>query len=211
MTDGATGRGRACRALLFAAVTTALAAVAHWLGGGMVAGPAALAAAVAGAAVLGWYVVPRRRARTVVLSSIAAQIALHVGFAASMGGTSAMSMLLCGHGPMTRAPAVVPLTLAAQHGGLAAELLSTRGLPMLAAHVVAAALCGAWMHAGERLVTELGQLVAGALRPGLLLALGPSRRVRPHTGCLVRQAPRHLRGRAVGAAGLRGPPRLLPC
>ncbi len=192
-------------------ITTAVAIAGHLLGSGMLVGLWPALAALAAAGVAGWFLVPRRRGRAVVISSIALQLAMHVGFSASMatGKFSAMSMVLCGTPHLNLAPTGLTPTLVAGHGpSVLAVLLSRPALPMLAAHLVAAAISGLWMHSGERVVTALAD-AAAALRSGrilILLATPAESPVRQRSWDLHGGAGRSPRGRSVGAFGLRGPP-----
>jgi hypothetical protein len=211
-----TGRGRAARASTFAVVCLALATGAHWFGSGMLPGPRVLIAAGAAAAVVGWLVVPRRGPLLLAGTTVAVQLGMHMGFAASMtrGAMTPMSLILCrGHDAAAPLPVHVTALPIATHAS--GGVLGAAGVPMLAGHLVAAVLAGLWMHHGERLFTSLGALL-DAVRTAVLRVVRGWVVAIP-TGARIRRAgvapriSRQFLDRAIAAAGLRGPPVTLPC
>jgi hypothetical protein len=210
-----TGRGRAARALVFAVVSVALATGAHWFGCGLVPHPSVLIAALSATAVIGWFVAERRHGATLVGTTAAVQIAMHVGFAASMatGGMSSMSLILC-RDRQSVGPTHAESLPMAVHGG--SVLTNSHGIPMLAGHLAAAVLVGLWMHHGERLFSSVGALfgalaatvrrLARRLLGGCLSGPGEV-----HLSFSVATHARHLRDRTAGAVGLRGPPTPQTC
>lgn len=217
MDQAAGARGRGLGALLFGLVTVTAAVLAHWSGSGMTASPVVVVAGLAVASAVGWWLVPRRRARTVVLASVGLQVALHAGFAGSMalGGMRAMSLILCqtGHvgGVRVDAPAGF---LAPQHGALA-MLVGHQGMVMLAAHLIAGAVSGTWLYAVDRLARGL-LAVLHALARAALPALPPVALTRPRHRAWTPAprdawAPDRLRDWVAAGCGRRGPPALEPC
>lgn len=212
----AVARGRTVRALLFGAVTTSAAVLAHWSGSGMTAPLGVVAAGFAVATLVGWRLVPRRRARSVVLASVGLQVALHAAFAAGMaaGGMRVMSLLLCqaGHVQGVRVDAP-PGFLAPQHG-LLAMTVGLPGLPMLLAHVVAGAVSGGWLYAVDHLGRALAAVAHAVLRSALPAV--------PAAGTIAYRPPAPRPGRRRRAiadtcdevragCGRRGPPALASC
>lgn len=214
--DAAAGtRGRGARALLFALVTTVAAVLAHWSGSGMTASPVVVVAGFAVAAVVGWRLVPRRRARSVVLASVGLQVAMHAGFAASMalGGMNAVSLILCRAGHVGGVPVDAPAGFLAPQHGLLAGLVGVQGLPMLCAHLAAGAVSGAWLYAVDRLGRALLAAVHAVVRvavppPAPAGALVPPR---PRFAHDERRAPAYLCDRVSSGCGRRGPPALASC
>jgi hypothetical protein len=211
--DAARGAsGRALGALLFGVVTTVAAVLAHWSGSGMTASPAVIAGGFLLATPVGWWLLPGRRGRSVVLSSIGLQVVMHVGFAASMavGGMNAMSMLLCRGGHVGGVPVDIPAGyLAPQHSAIA-MLIGLQGVPMLLAHVMAGAISGSWLYAVDRLARGLVAVLHTVLRAAspTVVACGAAT-----LGLPVRAVPwREQRAAAylcdwvTGGAGRRGPP-----
>ncbi|MER5434917.1 hypothetical protein [Streptomyces sp. NPDC002588] len=166
---------RMLRAAMFAAVCVLLAALGHVLMSGVHVPGWALAAAAAATGGAGWCLAGRERGTApVVAVVVAAQAALHSAFAyarpagtaASMAGAATDSVRMAGMADMTdvadmahSAPVPVPVT--SWSGG------------MLAAHLLAALLCGLWLAYGEkaafRFLRAVGGWLAAPLR--LLLAL----------------------------------------
>lgn len=201
------------RALLFGLVTTVAAALAHWSGSGMTSSPVVVVLGFVAATAVGWWLLPRRRARSVVLSSVGLQVAMHVGFAASMtvGGMRALSLVLC----QTEHPGGIRVDapagfLAPQHGALAL-LFGLRGVPMLLAHIAAGAVSGAWMYAADHLARGLAALVAAVVTIALPPAAPPPVR-RPVRAARrqAQRAPAYLCDWVTGGCGRRGPPACAP-
>jgi hypothetical protein len=196
---------------VFATVTTGVAVAGHWLGCGMVVGFLPALTAVGVASLVGWLLVPRRSGRTVVVTSVVIQLVMHMGFAASMasGKFGPMSLILCGQQHMNMSGMSPGSTMVMPRAGVLAELLSRQGLPMLGAHLAAAAVSGMWMHGGEELVTALAQAAALWCVELLIWVLVPavSHHRRTQAWLVGDDGLLSLRGRAVGGSGLRGPPR----
>ncbi|MZF86364.1 hypothetical protein [Streptomyces sp. SID5643] len=201
---------RALRAAVFAAVCVVLAALGHvMMSGDHVPVPMLLAGWVVTGAV-GWCLAGRERGlRPVVGVAVAVQTALHSAFslgapAPSAPGAHSMDMPSMSHG-----------TLSMSHGMSAGALSPHAGhlpggdssLGMLAAHLLAALLCGLWLGHGERAVFRLlravGSRLAAPLRLLSALPVPPPptvrRRRRP-----TNRSPRRLL--LVHAITTRGPP-----
>ncbi|MEU9228619.1 hypothetical protein AB0D40_30145 [Streptomyces massasporeus] len=219
---------RAGRAAVFAAVCVVLAALGHVM---MAEAAVAWWALVAGAAAVGgsaWLLAGRERGlRVVVPFTVAAQTALHAWFsftqtavspapASSMPahlhamehGTHSMPESHSGHGMDGMASMGHGMdgmdTLASAGHGMAG--MSSTG--MLAAHLLAALLCGLWLAHGERAAFRVLRALAGwlvaPLRLLLRLPAPPHRpRVRARRGDAAR-APRRLF--LTHAITTRGPP-----
>lgn len=216
--DAAVGaRSRALRALLFATVTIVAGVLAHWTGSGMTASPVVVLAGFVLATVVGWRLLPRRRARSVVLSSIGLQLALHVGFAASMavGGMRALSLVLCQSQHLGGVPVDAPPGfLAPQHGALA-MLFGLQGIPMLLAHIAAGAVSGTWLYAVDRLARGLVAVVEAVVRSAMpataLAGARPLRTPRRRVARRDERGPAYLCNWVTGGCGRRGPPATASC
>ncbi|MEV0238436.1 hypothetical protein AB0I06_00635 [Streptomyces sp. NPDC050674] len=228
---------RTIRAAVFAAACVVLAALGHVMMSGDHVPPVTLGAGWALTGVAGWCLAGRERGlRTVVAVAVAVQTALHSAFSLgprtpSVQGMHSMTMPSMGHttppmpmprgngmghgegsmshamGSMTHDMGSLPLPLG--HAGHAPG--GDASLGMLAAHLLAALLCGLWLGHGERavfrLLRALGSRLAAPLR--LLTALPapppppvrgrrrPSHRT-PHTLLLVHAIT--TRGPPAGAA-----------
>ncbi|MFJ4278437.1 hypothetical protein [Streptomyces massasporeus] len=220
---------RTGRAAVFAAVCVVLAALGHVM---MAEAAVAWWALAAGAAAVGgsaWLLAGRERGLHVVVPfTVAAQTALHAWFSftqtavgpaptpsmpahthAMAHGTHPMPMSHSGHGMDGMAAMGHGMdTLASAGHGMAG--MSSTG--MLAAHLLAALLCGLWLAHGERAAFRVLRALAGwlvaPLRLLLRLPAPPHRpRVRARRGDSAR-APRGLllthtittRGPPVGTA-----------
>ncbi|MBX9365915.1 hypothetical protein [Streptomyces sp. WAC04114] len=226
---------RTGRAAVFAAVCVVLAALGHVL---MAEAAVAWWALVAGAAAVGgaaWLVAGRERGLHVVVPfTVAAQTALHAWFSftqtavspapspsmpahtyamehgshAMEHGSPSMPMSHSGHG--------MDGTAAMGHGMDGMDTLASAGhgmagmssTGMLAAHLLAALLCGLWLAHGERAAFRVLRALAGwlvaPLRLLLRLPAPPHRpRVRARRGDSAR-APRRLL--LTHAITTRGPP-----
>ncbi|MEU0584647.1 hypothetical protein [Streptomyces sp. NPDC006132] len=175
---------RAIRAAVFAAVCVVLAALGHVMMSGdhvplptLVAGWAATGAA-------GWCLAGRERGlRLVVTVAVAVQTALHSAFS--------LAPQAQGTGPAagTPAPGAHSMDMASMgHGADSMESMSAHmghmghtgnapggdsSLGMLAAHLLAALLCGLWLGHGERAAFRLLRAVGGRLAAPLRLLLAP--------------------------------------
>ncbi|MGW6547417.1 hypothetical protein ACWGBH_31900 [Streptomyces massasporeus] len=219
---------RAGRAAVFAAVCVVLAALGHVL---MAEAAVAWWALVAGAAAVGgsaWLLAGRERGLHVVVPfTVAAQTALHAWFSFTQTAVSpapapsppahphAME-----HGthsmPMSHAGPGMDGTASMGHGMDGLDTLASAGhgmagtssTGMLAAHLLAALLCGLWLAHGERAAFRILRALAGwlvaPLRLLLRLPAPPHRpRVRARRGDSAR-APRRLL--LTHAITTRGPP-----
>uniref|UniRef100_A0AAU1ZUV5 Integral membrane protein n=1 Tax=Streptomyces sp. NBC_00093 TaxID=2975649 RepID=A0AAU1ZUV5_9ACTN len=204
---------RTLRAAVFAAVCVLLAALGHVLMSGssvpwwtLVAGTVVMAGA-------GWCLAGRERGLPLVVGVVVvAQGALHsaFSFARSTVGTSADSMDMTHTGMDADAGMDTGMVMGLghmAHGGHGTDALSS-SYGMLAAHTLAALLCGLWLAYGERAAFRILRAVAGRLVAPLRLALArpvtPDRpRLRPRRGTSDR-APRLLP--LVHAITSRGPP-----
>lgn len=223
---------RTVRAAVFAVVCVLLAALGHvMMSGGTVpwwalGGSGAL---IGGA---GWCLAGRERGLPLIVSAVvAAQAVLHSVFSlaqssGSLGVWGAAASVFTGHdmnsmpmGPMSMSSMSrnsVPMDSTRMdamdmgvmdHLGHAADGTSS-SLGMLAAHLLAALLCGLWLAHGERAVFRVLRALAGLLAAPLRLPLAlpaPVSRPRPR----VRRdrsarAPRRLL--LVHAITSRGPP-----
>ncbi|OXS30605.1 hypothetical protein [Streptomyces sp. XY006] len=208
---------RAMRAAVFAAVCVVLAALGHvMMSGDHVPVPVLLGGwAVTGAA--GWCLAGRERGLGVVVAvAVVVQTALHSAFSLAPGATApAPTAHGAGStGSMDSMPTTMPMSMPMPlHTGMghAGHMGDTSGgdssLGMLAAHLLAALLCGLWLGHGERavfrLLRALGSRLAAPLR--LLFARPappppPARVRRPSSD----PAPRLLL--LVHAITSRGPP-----
>ncbi|MFD8216530.1 hypothetical protein ACFV2U_22955 [Streptomyces sp. NPDC059697] len=223
---------RTVRAAVFAVVCVLLAALGHVMMSGGTVPWWALGASGAVTGGAGWCLAGRERGQPLIVSAVvAAQAVLHSVFSlaqssGSLGVWGAAASVFTGHdmnsmptGPMSMSsmpPNSVPLDStrmdamdmgAMDHLGHAADGTSS-SLGMLAAHLLAALLCGLWLAHGERAVFRVLRALAGLLAAPLRLPLAlpaPVSRPRPR----VRRdrsarAPRRLL--LVHAITSRGPP-----
>lgn len=225
---------RAVRAAVFAAACVLLAALGHVMMSGTAVPWWTLGAGAVGVGGTAWLLAGRERGLPLVVSlAVAAQAALHSGFslaqaaaqpsdgvplvrrwvqhmlcAAPMpdaGATSATSM------PAVPAMPASPMGSSMEHmdhmgGGHHMSGMSPTG--MLAAHLLAALLCGLWLAHGERAAFRVGRAFAGwlvaPLRVPLALPTPAHRpRVRPQRH---RSAGRPRQFLLVHAITSRGPP-----
>ena len=203
---------RTLRAAVFAAVCVLLAALGHVL---MSGSAVAWWTLVAGTVVMGgagWCLAGRERGLPLVVGVVVvAQGALHSAFSFTRGtagsaGMSMDSMDMTHTGTNTSADMGMAMGHMA-HGGHGTDVLSS-SYGMLAAHTLAALLCGLWLAYGERAAFRILRAVAGRLVAPLRLVLAlpatPDRpRLRPRRGSSDR-APRLLP--LVHAITSRGPP-----
>ncbi|TXS29424.1 hypothetical protein EAO71_12095 [Streptomyces sp. ms191] len=221
---------RVLRAALFAAVCVSLASVGHLFMSAHELAPSALSLAFAVTGGLAWLAGGRRRGTVAIGGGLlAVQAALHLIFSSvrSHDGThhAGLADTTPGDHALTDAAAPDAASSAAHLAGsvmshpMAADmeqpLTATAGhtpLGMLAAHLLAALVCGLWLARGEAalfaIARAVGTLAFTPLR--LLLAVvrvrvpelpQPVRPRRPHT--------RRLRGVVLAQArSRRGPPRL---
>ena len=208
---------RTLRAAVFAAVCVVLAALGHVLMSGSAVAWWTLAAGALVTGGAGWCLTGRERGLPLVVGVVVvAQGALHSAFSFARGmetGSAGMPM-----DSMDMAHAGVGADMGmgmgmgtgaghAAHGHLGPDVLSS-SYGRLAAHTLAALLCGLWLAYGERAAFRILRAVAGRLAAPLRLALAlpalPDRpRLRPRRGRSDR-APRRLE--LVHTITSRGPP-----
>ncbi|MDX3751821.1 hypothetical protein [Streptomyces sp. AK08-02] len=208
------GRGsRALRATVFAAVCVLLAALGHVLISGSSVDRWTLAAGAVVTAGAGWCLTGRERGLPLVVAVVVvAQGALHSVFSIAQDlvtgpvgtTTDSMDMAHTGTGSL---PGTTGMGMRMNmgegaghpaHGGHGTDLLSS-SYGMLAAHTLAALLCGLWLAYGERAAFRIVRAVAGRLAVPLRMVLTPS-----GTPDWLRLRPRPRRNRSDRA------PRLLP-
>ncbi|MFJ6498867.1 hypothetical protein [Streptomyces virginiae] len=183
---------------MFAALCVLLAATGHLLMSGVPVPWWALAVAFPGTAATAWTLAGRERGLlAVTTAAVAVQAVLHAGFtlAQSLVGPAAPtgSGQMSSMAGMTRPPGVgTPAATAhahhAMHGATdtASALAGATGGPlpvgvheagamspagMLAAHLLAAVLCGLWLAHGERAAFRVVRAVAGRLWTPMRLLL----------------------------------------
>jgi hypothetical protein len=217
---------------VFAVVCVLLAALGHVMMSGGTVPWWALGASGAVIGGAGWCLAGRERGLPLIVSAVvAAQSALHSVFSlaqssGSLGVWGAAASVFTGHdmnsmptGPMSMSsmsPNSLPMDStrmdamdmgAMDHLGHAADGTSS-SLGMLAAHLLAALLCGLWLAHGERAVFRVLRALAGLLAAPLRLPLAlpaPVSRSRPRARrARSVRAPRRLL--LVHAITSRGPP-----
>ncbi|MGY1496932.1 hypothetical protein ACW4TU_10055 [Streptomyces sp. QTS52] len=210
---------RTLRAAVFAAVCVLLAALGHVLMSGSTVAWWTLAAGALVTGGAGWCLTGRERGLPLVVGVVVvAQGALHSAFSLTRStgtgaGTGSADMAMdsmdMAH---TSTSMAMGMDMGARvghlaHGGHGMDVLSS-SYGMLAAHTLAALLCGLWLAYGERAAFRILRAVAGRLAAPLRLVLAlPATpdRPRPH---LRRsgsdRAPRLLP--LVHAITSRGPP-----
>lgn len=150
---------RTARAAMFAAVCVVLAALGHVLMSGHDVPSWTLAAGLAATGAAGWCLAGRERGLPLVVAVVvAAQTALHQAFSLAHPTTPP------------------PMGGAHHHGGSTGDDSPSSG--MLAAHLLAALLCGLWLAYGERAVFRLLRVLAQRLAAPLRLLL--ARPAAPH-------------------------------
>ncbi|MEV7392677.1 MULTISPECIES: hypothetical protein [unclassified Streptomyces] len=165
---------RTIRSAVFAAVCVLLAALGHVMMSGSTVPGWALAAGMAVTAALGWALSARERGLPLVASAaVGAQTALHSGFSAAQVWTTRTA-------PMGAMHMDAAGDMASMHMGPAhmdpVEYLGfgtggTASTGMLAAHLLAALLCGLWLGHGERAAFRILRALAGRLTAPLRLLL----------------------------------------
>ncbi|MFE2280694.1 hypothetical protein ACFXAE_26410 [Streptomyces sp. NPDC059454] len=197
---------RTVRAAVFAAVCVVLAALGHVMMSGDHVPLWTLAAGWTVTGTLGWGLAGRERGLPLVTAvAVAAQTVLHSAFSLVSPAADAVDMGGMSHG-MHSMP--VPTgTSAGTEGHMAPSGHSSAG--MLAAHLLAALLCGLWLGYGERAVFRVLRAVGGWLAAPMRLlfpAPVPSRRpsLRARRRRRSHRAPRLLL--LVHAITSRGPP-----
>ncbi|MEU6252578.1 hypothetical protein [Streptomyces sp. NPDC047043] len=200
---------RTIRAAVFAAVCVLLAALGHVMMSGRDVPAWAMAAGVALTGVAGWCLAGRERGLPLIVTVVvAAQTGLHSAFSlaqsstnvadavdmgpmrmgpmhmgprhmgsANMDSMNSMGPMSMGHMDMSHMDHMGPMEGAGQSVG------GSSSFGMLAAHLLAALLCGLWLAYGERAAFRILRAVAGWLAAPLRLLLAlpvPSHRPRPH-------------------------------
>ncbi|MCC0094444.1 hypothetical protein K7B10_06505 [Streptomyces flavotricini] len=213
--------GRCCRAFraaLFAAVCVLLASLGHLLMSGATVPWWALAAAAAATGAAAWFLADRERGLSAVTcATVAVQAVLHTAFSLAQAAArpSALPPPVPGTGGHahhaahamadggTAMPMQMPMQMSDGH-----VLGSASSTGMLAAHLLAALLCGLWLAYGEQGAFRVLRALAGLLLVPLRWAFRlpvPADRPRPR----VRPGRRAgtLRGLLlVHAITSRGPP-----
>ncbi|MFI9611559.1 hypothetical protein ACIHCM_07680 [Streptomyces sp. NPDC052023] len=214
---------RTVRAAVFAAVCVLLAALGHVLMSGSHVPWWALAAGGAATGAAGWGLAGRERGLALIVTVVVtAQTALHSAFSVAQSAAPARAGAM-GHAmpASPRGDAGMPAThMAAAHthapdavdmghgGDMSHVMDGSSSFGMLAAHLLAALLCGLWLAHGERAAFRLLRAVAGWLAAPLRLppaVPAPPRHPRPR---LWRRAPARTPRRLllVHAITSRGPP-----
>ncbi|MEU6182217.1 hypothetical protein [Streptomyces coeruleorubidus] len=206
---------RTVRAAVFAAVCVVLAALGHVMMSGDHVPPGTLLAGWAVTGVAGWCLAGRERGlRLVVAVAVTVQTALHSAFSLAPAAplrsprVDSMDTGDGGMGAMGHDMGAMDPMSASEHLGHAGHTPGgDSSLGMLAAHLLAAMLCGLWLGHGERAVFRLLRAVGGWLAAPLRLLLAlpvpppPPVRVRRWSSD---RAPRLLL--LVHAITSRGPP-----
>ncbi|MFJ4950430.1 hypothetical protein [Streptomyces sp. NPDC088760] len=212
---------RTIRAAVFAAVCVVLAALGHVLMSGSDVPAWALAAGLVGTGAAGWSLAGRERGLPLIVTVVvAAQTVLHEAFAraqSASGGSDAMDTMVSMDMGSVQMGSMDTGSMdmghmGAHHMGQMGQMGHSMGggssFGMLAAHLLAALLCGLWLAYGEKAAFRILRAVAGWLAAPLrfLLAL-PVTPDRPRVRIRRRRsdrAPRLLL--LVHAITSRGPP-----
>ncbi|MFD6363268.1 hypothetical protein ACFWFX_25970 [Streptomyces roseolus] len=160
---------RALRAALFAVVCVVLAAVGHSSLSAHALDPSALLAAFVVTAAGAWCAAGRRRGPVACAAGLlAAQGALHLTFSLTGAHQGSATATAPGHGAH-------PAHAAHAHGAPAAapDALLDGGVGMLAAHLLAALVCGLWLARGEAAFFALAEGAARPIRRLFAVLLGP--------------------------------------
>lgn len=213
---------RTLRAALFAAVCVLLAALGHVMMSGAEVPAWALAAGVAVTGIAGWCLAGRERGLPLIVTVVvAAQTALHSAFSlagpesgaaasAGMGAMGAMGMDSMDMGHMDHVSHIGHMSHMSHmsHMGEGAGQGGSSSFGMLAAHLLAALLCGLWLAHGEKaafrilraVVSTAGRAAAAAARrarhPGPPTGPVPP----PPLGTSAPAAPSHPRDHHSGSA-----------
>lgn len=201
---------RTVRAAVFAAVCVLLAALGHVLMSGHQVPASALAAGLAVTGAGGWCLAGRERGLPLIVTVVVtAQTLLHSAFSLAQSTSADRAGMNMGMGSMDMGSAYTMQmdSIDAGHMGYALGG-GTSSFGMLAAHLLAALLCGLWLAHGEKAAFRILRAVAGWLAAPLRLLLAlPDTPDRPRIR-LRRlrsdRAPRLLL--LVHAITLRGPP-----
>ncbi|MFF1721511.1 hypothetical protein [Streptomyces sviceus] len=201
---------RTLRAGVFAAVCVLLAALGHVLMSGTPVPWWAMTAGAAGTGAAGWLLAGRERGRTLIVAVVtAAQVVLHETFALAqslapaavpgqggaahasgsmdmsgmdMGDMGSMHMDATDMGSMGMGSMAHGMTGVDHTHGMTA-MSGTASYGMLAAHLLAAVLCGLWLAYGERAFFRvLRMAVTRLVAPLRMLLAGPAPLPRPLAG-----------------------------
>ncbi|MGV4988676.1 hypothetical protein ACVB8X_39275 [Streptomyces sp. NRAIS4] len=211
---------RTIRAAVFAAMCVLLAALGHVLMSGVDVPAWALAAGGAVTGAVGWCLAGRERGLpSIVTAVVAAQAGLHEAFSyaqSASGGSapvdaSGMGSMGMGHMAMGHM-GVSHMDQAGQmgHAGHMGHSMDggSSSFGMLAAHLLAALLCGLWLAYGEKAAFRILRAVAGWLAAPLrLLFASPVTPDRPRVRLRRRRSDRAPRLLLLShAITSRGPP-----
>ncbi|MFF5160859.1 hypothetical protein ACFY3N_32380 [Streptomyces sp. NPDC000348] len=163
---------RAGRAAVFAAVCVVLAALGHVMMSGDRVPLRTLAAGWAVTGALGWGLAGRERGLPLVTAvAVAAQTVLHAAFSL-VGPAGAGSMDGDGMGAVPHGTHSMPMPMPTGTGmGEHTAAFGHSSAGMLAAHLLAALLCGLWLGYGERAVFRVLRAVGGWLAAPVRLLL----------------------------------------
>jgi hypothetical protein len=214
---------------VFAAVCVLLAALGHVMMSGSHVPAWTLAAGAAVTAAAGWCLAGRERGLPLIVAVVvAAQTALHSAFSLAGPVTSGTARPAPGSMPSTDMPSMdmASMGTGSMGGGMGSMDMDpmdmggtglsavghavggTSSFGMLAAHLLAALLCGLWLAYGEKAAFRILRAVAGRLAAPLRLLLAlPATPDRPRLRARRRRsdrAPRLLL--LVHAITSRGPP-----
>ncbi|MFG2466194.1 hypothetical protein ACGFXB_12195 [Streptomyces canus] len=193
---------RTLRAGVFAAVCVLLAALGHVLMSGTPVPWWAMTAGAAGTGMAGWLLAGRERGRTLIVAVVAAaQAVLHETFALAQ---SLAPAVVPGQGGAAHAPGSMDMSgmdmgdMGSMHmdtmdmGSMAHGVTGvhhTHGMSgsasygMVAAHLLAAVLCGLWLAYGERAFFRVLRMAATRLvAPLRMLLAGPAPLPQPLAG-----------------------------
>jgi len=212
---------RTLRAALFAAVCVLLAALGHVMMSGSDVPAWVLAAGAVVAGGVGWGLAGRERGLSLVVAVVvAAQTGLHSAFSFAQSATG-------GAGSMTHAMGSMDMGaghMGSMHMGsmhidsvdsmdmghmdhVGHSMTGSSSFGMLAAHLLAALLCGLWLAYGERAAFRILRAVAGWLAAPLRLLLAqPVTPERPRVRARRHGSDRAPRLLLVHAITSRGPP-----
>jgi hypothetical protein len=213
---------RTVRAAVFAAVCAVLAALGHVMMSGSQVPGWTLAAGFGATGVVGWCLAGRERGLPLIVSVVVvAQTALHSLFSLAQSATEAASSMesrlmesrLMESRPMDSVPIQSMDSMGMGHTAHMEGMGESMGggsssFGMLAAHLLAALLCGLWLAHGERAAFRVLRAAAGRLAAPLRLLLAlpavPDRPLRRGRHPRSDRAPRLLL--LVHAITSRGPP-----
>ncbi|KAB1146868.1 hypothetical protein F7R91_14940 [Streptomyces luteolifulvus] len=173
---------RTVRAAVFAAVCVLLAALGHVLMSGSDVPARTLAGGGALTAVAGWCLAGRERGLPLIVAVVvAAQTVLHEAFSSAQSASGGPDLMDMGSLPMDSMPRG---SMDGGHLGMSHTGIGHMGHPgqtvgdggsssfgMLAAHLLAALLCGLWLAYGEKAAFRILRAVAGRLAAPLRVLL----------------------------------------